>query len=191
MRPSFRLNFHLLTNFFSPLILTIITISLNIIFWRKTSRGENTSYIVIDMIKIIQSFKAMRDRYQDGLYLPTPYQQAISYLYNGDIDNFVDIIGSLMNDVPYTICKIERDEGYYHTLFHVITSLLGFRPISEKATIIGRMDMRIETPDAIYILEFNYSDNNKDMSNDAFQQILDRNYGLQDHISLRESMESA
>lgn len=44
----------------------------------KNLDGENTSYIVIDLIKIIQSFKAMRDRcwklYQQGLDLPTPYQ---------------------------------------------------------------------------------------------------------------------
>lgn len=152
--------------------------------------GENTSYIIIEMTRIIQSFKAMRDRcwklYQDGLYLPTPYQQAILYLHNCDIDKFVDIIDSLMNDVPYSICKIERNEGYYHTLFHVITSLLGFRPISEKATAIGRMDTRIETPNAIYILEFKYSESFKDLSDAAFQQIVDKDYGLQDHISFKK-----
>lgn len=90
-----------------------------------------------------------------------------------------------MNDIPYTICRIKRNEGYYHTLFHVITSLLGFRPVSERATAVGRMDTRIETPNVIYILEFKYSDSNVDLSDVAFQQILDKDYGLQDHISFK------
>ena len=42
--------------------------------------------------------------------------------------------------------------------------------------IDGRIDMVIECPKAIYIMEFKYSPNDKDLSNDALDQIKDKKY---------------
>ena len=50
------------------------------------------------------------------------------------------------------------------------------RPLSEVATSDGRIDMVIECPKVIYIMEFKYSPNDKDLSNDALDQIKDKKY---------------
>ena len=50
------------------------------------------------------------------------------------------------------------------------------RPLSEVATSDGRIDMVINCPKTIYIMEFKYSPNDKDLSNGALDQIKDKKY---------------
>ena len=50
------------------------------------------------------------------------------------------------------------------------------RPLSEVATSDGRIDMVINCPKTIYIMEFKYSPNDKDLSKVALEQIKSKKY---------------
>lgn len=52
------------------------------------------------------------------------------------------------------------------------------RPLSEVATSDGRIDMVINCPKTIYIMEFKYSPNDKDLSKVALEQIKSKKYHL-------------
>ena len=43
----------------------------------------------------------------------------------------------------------QLDEGYFHTIIHVITAVLGMSPVSEAETSDGRIDMMIEYPNLL------------------------------------------
>ena len=108
--------------------------------------------------------------------VPIPYQQVKKSLYNGNIKEFVTLLNSIIKSIPYLIYKEKFNEGYFHSFFHVALTLIGMRPLSEVATSDGRIDMVIDCSKAIYIMEFKYSPNDKDLSNDALDQIKDKKY---------------
>ena len=114
-----------------------------------------------------------RKLYNVETQMPPAYLQARNHLYEGRIDDFIDIMKSLISSVPYNVHKEKIDEGYFHTIFHVICSTLGFIIVSEKETVDGRIDIVIEFPHVIYILEFKYSEEDKDESQTALKQIKD------------------
>ena len=89
---------------------------------------------------------------------------------------FVELIGSLIKNIPYNMHKEKLDEGYFHTIIHTITSILGMTPVSEAEIADGRIDTMIEFPNRIYIMEFKYSADNKDRAEEAFKQIIDKGY---------------
>lgn len=146
----------------------------------KNLKGEETDMIVVDMYKMCNDIDQMVTRCQ-SIYLtddniPIPYQQAQNALRSYNVKLFVELIGSLIKSVPYDIHKEKLDEGYFHTIVHVITSVLGMYPISEAETSDGRIDMMIEYPNLIYIMEFKYSPDNRDRSGEALKQIKDNKY---------------
>ena len=109
---------------------------------------------------------------------PPLYRQAINCLMNQDIKGFIEYLKSIIKSVPYNIHKEKINESYFHTIFHVITSVLGLQPISELETSDGRIDTVIEVPSCIYIFEFKYSDTKENVSEKAFDQIVDKDYSL-------------
>lgn len=123
-----------------------------------------------------------RKLYNVETQMPPAYLQARNHLYEGRIDNFIDIMKSLISSVPYNVHKEKIDEGYFHTIFHVICSTLGFIIVSEKETVDGRIDVAIEFPHVIYILEFKYSEEDKGESQTALKQIKDKHYDQSYHI---------
>lgn len=143
-------------------------------------KGEETDMVVVDMYKMCNDIDEMVTRCQ-SIYLtddniPIPYQQTLNALRSYNVKLFVELLGSLIKSVPYNIHKEKLDEGYFHTIVHVITSVLGMYPISEAETSDGRIDMMIEYPNLIYIMEFKYSPDNKDRSDEALKQIKDNKY---------------
>ena len=142
--------------------------------------GEDTNMIVVDMYKICQDIDQMVTRclgiYMSDDSIPIPYQRAKSALSNNNVKLFVELMGSLIKNVPYNIHKEKLDEGYFHTIIHVITAVLGMNPVSEAETSNGRIDMMIEYPNRIFIMEFKYSKDGKDRSKGALKQIKDNNY---------------
>lgn len=147
---------------------------------------EQTSYIVLDLYRIVTDITEMVDRcrklYNMETQMPPAYVQARNHLYEGRIDDFIDILKSLISSVPYNVHKEKIDEGYFHTIFHVICSTLGFIVVSEKETVDGRIDVVIEFHHVIYILEFKYSEEDKDESQTALKQIKDKHYDQPYHI---------
>ena len=55
-------------------------------------------------------------------------------------------------------------------------------PVSEAETSDGRIDMMIEFPNCIYIMEFKYSDDLTDRSQEALNQIKDKEYAKNYYI---------
>lgn len=147
-------------------------------------------YIIRDILQILNDFKSMKDRcweiYHNDNCIPTPYQQALFFLQKGETRNFIDVLKSIIADVPYNIHKEKISESYFHTLFHVITSVIGLHPLSEKPTCDGRIDTLIETPATIYIIEFKYSDSDVDVSKIALQQIIDNHYDQPQHTKCKQ-----
>lgn len=146
----------------------------------KNLKGENTSMIVFELYKMCNDIDQMVTRcqsiYQSDESIPIPYQQAKSALKNNNVKLFVELIGSLIKNVPYNIHKEKLDEGYFHTIIHVITAVLGMSPVSEAETSDGRIDMMIEYPSHIFIMEFKYSDDDTDGSQEALNQIKEKEY---------------
>ena len=142
--------------------------------------GENSSRIAFDIYRICYDIDQMVTRcqyiYQADSDIPIPYQQAKSALRNNNIKLFVEMMGSMIKNIPYNIHKEKLDEGYFHTIIHVITSFLGMSPVSEVATDDGRIDLMIEYPSHVYILEFKYSKDGTDKSQEALKQIKDKEY---------------
>lgn len=141
---------------------------------------EYTDMIVVDIAKMVNEIIEMSNRCLDIILydenVPIPYQQVKKSLYNGNIKEFISLLNSIIKSIPYLIHKEKFNEGYFHSFFHVALTLIGMRPLSEVATSDGRIDMVIECPKAIYIMEFKYSPNDKDLSNDALDQIKDKKY---------------
>lgn len=146
----------------------------------KNLKGEDTSMTVLEMYRMCNDIDQMVTRCQ-SIYLwedniPIPYQQAKSALKNNDVRTFVQLLQSLISNVPYNVHKERLDEGYFHTIIHVITSVLGMSPISEMETSDGRIDMAIEFPNKVFVMEFKYSSDDKDRSQEALDQIEEKEY---------------
>ena len=141
---------------------------------------EYTDIIVVDIATMVNEIIEMSNRCLDIILddenVPIPYQQVKKSLYKGDIKELVCLLNSIIKSIPYLIYKEKFNEGYFHSFFHVALTLIGMRPLSEVATSDGRIDMVIDCPKAIYIMEFKYSPNDKDLSNDALDQIKDKKY---------------
>ena len=147
---------------------------------------EQTNSIVLDLYRIATDITEMVDRCRKlcnvETQMPPAFVQVRNHLYEGRIDDFIDIMKSLISSVPYNVHKEKIDEGYFHTIFHVICSTLGFIIVSEKETVDGRIDVASEFPHVIYILEFKYSEEDKDESQTALKQIKDKHYDQSYHI---------
>jgi hypothetical protein len=90
-------------------------------------------------------------------------------LMNGDLITFFQNIKTLFASISYNI-KIQ--ESYFHCIMHVLLKLTDFIVESEIETNIGRIDLTIETPNIIYILELK-SDSSAE---NALKQIKDKKY---------------
>lgn len=141
---------------------------------------EYTDIIVVDIATMVNEIIEMSNRCLDIILIdenvPIPYQQVKKSLYKGEIKEFVSLLNSIIKSIPYLIYKEKFNEGHFHSFFHVALTLIGMRPLSEVATADGRIDMVIDCPKAIYIMEFKYSPSDKDLSNDALDQIKDKKY---------------
>lgn len=144
--------------------------------------GEQTSYIVVEIANIVNEIIEMSNRCLGVILnddnVPIPYQQVKKCLYDNDIKEFVSLINSIIKSIPYLIHKEKFNEGYFHSFFHVALTLIGMRPLSEVATSDGRIDMVIDCPKTVYIMEFKYSPNDKDLSKAALGQIKSKKYHL-------------
>lgn len=141
---------------------------------------EQTDIIVADIANMVNEIIEMSNRCLDIILVddnvPIPYQQVKKSLYNGDVKEFISLLNSIIKSIPYLIHKEKFNEGYFHSFFHVALTLIGMRPLSEVATSDGRIDMVINCPKTIYIMEFKYSPNDKDLSKVALEQIISKKY---------------
>ena len=139
---------------------------------------DNTSYIVSEIYQIktelIQAIDYTKNIY-DFEDTVIPYQELRYKLITNNIPDFIIILKSILASVSYAISKTQ--EGFYHSNVHLILKLLGFEIISEELTNNGRIDAVIRFSDKIFIIEFKFN-KNEDLSNEALQQIKDKEYIL-------------
>ena len=142
--------------------------------------GEDTSYIVTSMCEIVDAVSNMADRCLD-IYLreehtPEPYSLMRRSLAKGEIETFMTTLEAVVSDIPYGIRKTAFNEAYFHIIVHVITSILGFEPVSEKEKSDGRIDLTIRLSGIVYIFEFKYTEGSNSCAETALQQIKDKRY---------------
>ncbi|MBC7472702.1 MAG: AAA family ATPase [Candidatus Sericytochromatia bacterium] len=74
-------------------------------------------------------------------------------LEKGNLDDFIKIMKTIFDDIPYDIF-IENKEAYYHSILYMIINLIGVRINAEMEVSTERIDCVIETDKIIYIFEF-------------------------------------
>ncbi|GJM60899.1 ATP-binding protein [Persicobacter diffluens] len=95
-------------------------------------------------------------------------------LYEKDMEDFEQAIRSLFASIPYenySKSNIQQFEGYYAAILFTFLSSSGLKVYPEKSIAIGRVDMTIETPDYLYVLEFKVGGEGK-----ALEQIHEKRY---------------
>jgi hypothetical protein len=100
------------------------------------------------------------------------------YLQTDDLERFMNLIKALFAKIPYLL-HIEQ-EAYYHSLFYMISVLMGVEIDLEILTDKGRIDGVLPLEDKIYLIEFKYGKAGTDMESltqQAIKQIQEKNYG--------------
>lgn len=95
------------------------------------------------------------------------------YVENGNLDGIRDFLMAMFAGISYTT-KEEPFEHYFQSVIDVIFKLLGKYTICEMHTYNGRIDLRVQTQDYIYLFEFKRDDTAKA----ALAQIDTREYAL-------------
>ena len=97
----------------------------------------------------------------------------IEALREGNVNKFMELLKSLLAEVPYRAKKGEKiyEERFRDVLF-ILCRLMGLRVQSELHTSVGRIDMTIETAHYIYLMEFKVDQSPEK----ALDQIEDRGY---------------
>jgi len=116
---------------------------------------------------------------QNGLEAIQPAAEDLrTYLQTDDLDGFMNLIRALLAKIPYLL-HIEQ-EAYYHSLFYMISVLMGVEIDLEVLTDKGRIDGVLALEDKIYLIEFKYGKAGTKMetlTKQAIKQIQDKNYG--------------
>jgi len=95
-------------------------------------------------------------------------------LEEADINAFRQSLTSLFAGIPYQNYAnkiIEKYEGYYASVIYAYLASLGIPFTAEDVTNKGRVDMSIQFPDKVYIIEFKV-----DQPGKALEQIKARKY---------------
>ena len=93
------------------------------------------------------------------------------YLQNDDIEGFINLIRALFAKIPYNL-HIKK-EAYYHSLFYMVSVLMGVEIDLEILTDKGRIDGVLEFDNRIYLIEFKYAEdgiNMESLTNKAIKQ---------------------
>ena len=74
-------------------------------------------------------------------------------LYEHDVPKFLKALKSFFTDIPYDMTD-RQNEQMWQTVCYVVLRSIGINVNGEVKTHDGRMDMVVELPDDIYIIEF-------------------------------------
>ena len=88
------------------------------------------------------------------------------------IEYFLEELRIFYSAIPCSV--INKNERHYQSILYAVLTTVGADVEVEKETAIGRMDLVMKIPNAIYIIEFKYD---KDALS-ALQQIKDRFYAV-------------
>ena len=99
---------------------------------------------------------------------------------NGNPDVMMKNLDAYLAGIPYDL-KVEN-ENNFHNIFYVLATLIGLDAKAEVHTSNGRVDMLIETPNFIYIIELKYNST----PDDALRQIEEKGYALRFAVDPRQ-----
>ncbi len=94
-------------------------------------------------------------------------------ILKGDVEAFMTRLAAITASVPYT-SKEGSVEARFEAIIYLVFSLLGFLTRTEIRTSTGRIDLTVETPSDMYIMEFKTNS----PATVALEQIRDRKYVL-------------
>ncbi len=116
---------------------------------------------------------------QNGLEEIQPAAEDLrAYLQTDNLDGFMNLMKAILAKIPYPL-HIEQ-EAYYHSLFYMISILMGVEIDLEVLTDKGRIDGVLTLEDKIYLIEFKYGKAGTKMdtlTKQAIKQIRSKNYG--------------
>ena len=99
-------------------------------------------------------------------------QNFVREVESGDIDGFFNRLRSFFSDTTYEVIRLQ--ELHYSNVLYIVFKLLGFYTQVEYHTSNGRIDLVLQTPDYIYVMEFKLNGT----AEEALQQINDKGYAL-------------
>lgn len=107
----------------------------------EVSRGLSESLVEHAAPEALEDHYAFLDSFADDIR-------------SGDIERALQAMRAYLKGIPYDLGS--RDEKGFQTKFYLIFDLLGVQIETEFKTATGRVDAVIETPRAIYVMEFKY-----------------------------------
>ncbi|GAK55245.1 hypothetical protein U27_02077 [Candidatus Vecturithrix granuli] len=94
------------------------------------------------------------------------------YLRQEDFSEFFETMQTIFASIPYDI-ESQRDEAYFHTIFYLMMSASGMVEVqSSVLTSKGRIDLVVQFPEKIYIIEFKCNQS----ADAALRQIHEKHY---------------
>ena len=108
---------------------------------------------------------------RDASYTSSYAFTAGDALYEHDVPKFLKALKSFFTDIPYDLTD-RQNEQMWQTICYVVLRSIGINVNGELKTHDGRMDMVVELPDDIYIVEFKL---NRPAS-EAMEQIRGKDY---------------
>ena len=112
-------------------------------------------------------------------------------LEEGDLEAFIRQLKVLLADISYHLHPKNKPgeesfkmwEGYFHTIIYLITSFLSLDVQSEVTKHKGRLDLSVETPKFLYLMEFKLDE----PAENAIQQIKNRDY-IQSYTNVEKTI---
>ena len=92
-------------------------------------------------------------------------------LYDHDVPKFLKALKSFFADIPYSLTD-RQNEQMWQTIVYVVLRSIGVNVDGEVQTNDGRIDMVVDLPDDIYIVEFKLDR----PAAEAMEQIKDKDY---------------
>ncbi|MDE5871233.1 MAG: ATP-binding protein [Muribaculaceae bacterium] len=89
---------------------------------------------------------------------------------NGDPEQMMKSLSAYFAGIPYDL-KLDN-ENNFHNAFYILTTLIGIEAKAEVHTSDGRIDLLIETPKFIYVIELKYDAS----AEEALRQIEEKGY---------------
>lgn len=96
--------------------------------------------------------------------------ELIYCIHHGNPAEMMKNLDAYFAGIPYDL-KIE-DENNFHNAIYILLTLIGIDTKAEVHTSDGRIDLLIETPDFVYIIELKFDKS----SREALEQINDKQY---------------
>ncbi|MDE5814488.1 MAG: PD-(D/E)XK nuclease domain-containing protein, partial [Muribaculaceae bacterium] len=99
---------------------------------------------------------------------------------SGNPEMMMKSLDAYFAGIPYDL-KVEN-ENNFHNIFYVLATLIGLDAKAEVHTSNGRIDILIETPKYIYIIELKCNST----PDDALRQIEEKGYARRFAVDLRQ-----